>query len=141
MPSHVILQVLHEGLLQLSALLEAGKVAPLQTLAYSFDDIIPAFRQFSRAQHVGKIVSRIPCAPAMPDSGTNLTSRSWVVSGGLGSLGLLIADWLAGQGQAYIVLLGRSGRCGLAYRLITFPSSAPLSLHPVQTGPQCTLHL
>lgn len=34
----------------------------------------------------------------------------WVVTGGLGSLGLLTAQWLAGQGRRHITLLGRSGR-------------------------------
>lgn len=36
----------------------------------------------------------------------------WVVTGGLGSLGLLTARWLAGQGRRHITLLGRSGRWG-----------------------------
>lgn len=36
--------------------------------------------------------------------------RHWAVTGGLGALGLLAADWMVGQGRAYITLLGRSGR-------------------------------
>ena len=40
-----------------------------------------------------------------------LTSRTSVVlSGGLGSLGLLFAKWMGVEGQLDIVLLGRSGR-------------------------------
>jgi NAD(P)-dependent dehydrogenase (short-subunit alcohol dehydrogenase family) len=35
-----------------------------------------------------------------------------VVTGGLGTLGLLVARWLAAQGAAHVVLLGRSGRAG-----------------------------
>ena len=39
-----------------------------------------------------------------------LAQGRWVVTGGLGSLGMLTAGWLAGQGHRHITLLGRSGR-------------------------------
>ena len=104
------MQVLQSSLSQLAAMLECGEVQPLQCLAYSFADAVPAFRQFARAQHVGKIVTRMPApaSPAASEEGGSLWS--WLISGGLGSLGVLIASWLAGQGQDHIVLLGRSGR-------------------------------
>ncbi len=39
-----------------------------------------------------------------------LVQGRWIVIGGLGSLGMLTAGWLAGQGHRHITLLGRSGR-------------------------------
>ena len=39
-----------------------------------------------------------------------LLQGRWVVTGGLGSLGLLTAQWLAGRGRRHITLLSRSGR-------------------------------
>ena len=46
---------------------------------------------------------------------------AWLITGGLGALGTIVARWLAGQGQSNIHLLGRTGRyklprfaCGLA---------------------------
>lgn len=41
--------------------------------------------------------------------------RTWEIIGGLGALGLLTADWLAGIGHEHIVLLGRSGQGPLAF--------------------------
>ena len=51
----------------------------------------------------------------MPNPGFRLPrlqeqQAAWVVTGGLGALGALTADWLVGQGQRHLVLLGRSGR-------------------------------
>lgn len=39
------------------------------------------------------------------------------MTGGLGSLGLLTAGWLAGQGHHHITLLGRTGRCVCSHHL------------------------
>ena len=35
----------------------------------------------------------------------------WLVTGGLGALGLITAQWLADRGCRHICLLGRTGRC------------------------------
>ena len=99
-------QVLQAHLSRLAFLLAAGRVAPLQQLVYSFADTVAAFRQFSHARHVGKIVVRVPAAAEV----ARQASGCWAISGGMGALGALVADWLTGQGQAYIILLGRSGR-------------------------------
>lgn len=104
------LQILSAALCQVATLLGNGRVAPLQSLAYSFADVLPAFRQFSRAQHVGKLVVRMPSAAGKGACEEEGRAGSWVITGGLGSLGLLTADWLAGQGHAHILLLGRTGR-------------------------------
>lgn len=87
-----------------------GRVAPLESLAYSFTNILPAFRQFSRAQHIGKLVVCMPSAAGKGACEEEGSSGSWLITGGLGSLGLLTANWLSGQGQAHITLLGRTGR-------------------------------
>lgn len=99
-------QVLQHSMAELSRMLAAGQVQPLQSLAYDFSSIQTAFRQFSQAQHVGKIISRV----AAPTENGKGYVGSWVISGGLGALGALTADWLASQRQRHIILLGRSGR-------------------------------
>ena len=98
--------VLNANLRELAHMLAADRVAPLPHLAYSFEDSAAAFRQFARAQHVGKIVVRVP----PPAETAQSSGGSWVVSGGLGALGALTAAWLAGHGQRHLLLLGRSGR-------------------------------
>ncbi len=91
-------------------MLESSQVGPLQTLVYSFSDIAPALRQFSRALHIGKVVAHMPCPGGRAGNEEDTSAGSWVVTGGLGSLGLLTAQWLSGHGHAHIILLGRSGR-------------------------------
>ena len=44
-----------------------------------------------------------PAAPPVRSDGT------YLITGGLGGLGLVVAEWLAGQGARHLVLLGRSG--------------------------------
>lgn len=105
-----MLQVIRVCLNKLSALLSHGHVAPLQYMAYSFADVLPAFRHFSSAQHIGQIVTHMPFPAGKGGSEEDRVAGRWVIGGGLGSLGMLTADWLVGQGQAHLVLLGRSGR-------------------------------
>ena len=103
-------QVIKSALCKLASLLEGGRVLPLQNLAYPFADVALAFRQFSRAQHMGKIVLHMPCYAHSGGGEEGSSSGSWVITGGLGSLGALTSDWLIGQGQQHLVLLGRTGR-------------------------------
>lgn len=97
---------LQSSLAQLACLLASGRVTPLHHHAYKFRDAIVALRQFTHAQHIGKIVLQIP----PPASNDQQTEGCWAVSGGLGALGVLTAEWLAGQGHKQLLLLGRSGR-------------------------------
>lgn len=97
--------VLQSSLRHMAAMLAAGRVSPLQNLVYGFADVAAAFRQFARVQHIGKIVVQLPGADA-----ATCKHGTWVVSGGHGALGRLTARWMAGQGQQYLLLLGRSGR-------------------------------
>ncbi|WP_344564250.1 SDR family NAD(P)-dependent oxidoreductase [Streptomyces axinellae] len=51
----------------------------------------------------GTIAAADPTAsPVRPDG-------TYLITGGLGGLGLVVAEWLAGQGATHLVLLGRNG--------------------------------
>jgi short-subunit dehydrogenase len=103
------ISVLHAYLGKLSCLLAVGAVAPPPTLCYSLQDTVAAFRRFTQAQHVGKIVVQV--SPGGQSArGPAEQQGSWVISGGLGALGALTAAWLVSHGQRHVVLLGRSGR-------------------------------
>lgn len=93
---------------QLGALLAAGTIAPPQTNSFHLGDAASALRKYSQAQHIGKLVLEAPPTRCNPSG--NSESGSVVISGGLGSLGLLTASWLAGRKEQHLVLLGRSGR-------------------------------
>jgi len=67
------------------------------------------------ARHVGRVVRRasIPGGrgPEIRGDGT------YLITGGLGGLGLAVAGWLAGRGAGHLVLLGRAGVTTEAQRL------------------------
>ncbi|MFE7741745.1 SDR family NAD(P)-dependent oxidoreductase [Nocardia sp. NPDC057455] len=73
-----------------------------------------AFRHMSAARHVGKLVLamdereiRVVRAPEPP-----ATDGTWLITGGLGGVGLAMADRLVDTGVRNLVLVGRSGVSG-----------------------------
>ncbi|CEM33873.1 unnamed protein product, partial [Vitrella brassicaformis CCMP3155] len=74
-----------------------------------------------RAQHIGKVVIQIPSALRRPMAGTANEAYGtadqttdidgcYVITGGFGGLGLLVADWLVEEGAKHIALVSRRGR-------------------------------
>ncbi len=91
-------------------MLAARQIAPLPTLAYPFAKIHTALRQFANAKHIGKIVVELGGATGDEGRGSSNGPGQWLIPGGMGALGQIMADWLAGEGQHNLSLLGRSGR-------------------------------
>jgi acyl transferase domain-containing protein/acyl carrier protein len=85
--------------------LHAGRLHSLPRHVFSIDEAQRAFRFMAQARHVGKIVvSHAPAqAPAIRRDG------SYLVTGGLSGLGLVVARWLAERGAGRLVLVGRRG--------------------------------
>ena len=61
-----------------------------------------AFRWMAQARHVGKIML-LPSGRVAP-----LKEARYLVTGGLGGLGLFAAEWLAERGARHLLLVGRS---------------------------------
>ncbi len=95
-------QLIGEMMQKLSAQFESGALRPLPLRTFPIAQAIDAFRFMSQAKHVGKIVLDQQAAAAVRPDGT------YLVTGGLGGLGLATARGLAGQGARHLVLLGRS---------------------------------
>ncbi len=73
-----------------------------------------AFRKMAQAKHQGKLVLtledpdtriHVPISSRVPIR----ADASYLITGGLGGLGLNAAGWLAEQGAGHLVLMGRSG--------------------------------
>ncbi|KAK3233921.1 hypothetical protein CYMTET_55810 [Cymbomonas tetramitiformis] len=92
------------NLFPLSVVLAKGMVAPLPELVYSMGDTPMALRMMSQARHVGKVVVNMTSPQATRQGGV-----FWL-TGGLGSLGLMMAEWLSTFDASPLWLLGRSGR-------------------------------
>jgi thioester reductase-like protein len=88
-------------LTELAAKLETGELAPLPYQVYPLTEAKAAFRCMQQARHIGKIVLRMP-SPLRPQAG-----RSYLITGGLGALGVRTAAYLAQMGANDIVLTSR----------------------------------
>ncbi|MCV7314710.1 SDR family NAD(P)-dependent oxidoreductase [Mycolicibacillus parakoreensis] len=74
---------------------------PLPAEIYPLTEARAAFRRMQQARHIGKIVLQIP-NPLQPRP-----DRSYLITGGLGAIGLHTAAYLAQMGAGDIVLTGR----------------------------------
>jgi NADPH:quinone reductase-like Zn-dependent oxidoreductase/short-subunit dehydrogenase/acyl carrier protein len=81
--------------------LETGELLPLPYQAYPITEAKAAFRCMQQARHIGKIVLRMPGA-LKPER-----DRTYLVTGGLGALGLRTAAYLAQLGAGHLVLTSR----------------------------------
>lgn len=112
------------GLESVVRLLEQGAVSPLPAEVHPADAAVEAFRRMSRARHIGKIVLSfdepevvVQSAPASPAPAIR-AEGSYLLTGGLGGLGLTVARWLVERGARNLALLGRSGPSPEARKVI-----------------------
>ncbi|MGO9654900.1 SDR family NAD(P)-dependent oxidoreductase [Mycobacterium sp.] len=81
--------------------LASGEWTPLPVEIYPLTEAKTAFRRMQQARHIGKIVLQMP-KPLQPRG-----DRSYLITGGLGALGLHTAAHLAQLGAGDIVLTSR----------------------------------
>jgi acyl transferase domain-containing protein/NADPH:quinone reductase-like Zn-dependent oxidoreductase/acyl carrier protein len=95
-PEHI-----QDLLVEVSDGLASGEWAPLPAEIYPLTEAKTAFRRMQQARHIGKIVLQMP-SPLQPRG-----DRSYLITGGLGALGLHTAAYLAQLGAGDIVLTSR----------------------------------
>ena len=109
----LIADMLHELLQEF----EAGRLKPLPLKVFPVDQVIQAFRYMAQARHIGKIVvtHESPAMRLSQKSGALSGERhgldgdaSYLITGGLAGLGLLVAQWMVEQGARHLVVTGRS---------------------------------
>ncbi|MFA1701573.1 SDR family NAD(P)-dependent oxidoreductase [Mycobacterium intracellulare] len=88
-------------LTEVSQGLADGEWTPLPAEIYPLTEARAAFRRMQQARHIGKIVVQIP-NPLQPRP-----DRSYLITGGLGAIGLHTASHLAQLGAGDIVLTSR----------------------------------
>ncbi|MBA0048104.1 type I polyketide synthase [Mycobacteroides sp. LB1] len=99
-------------LTEVSEGLAKGEWTPLPAEIYPLTEARTAFRRMQQARHIGKIVCQMPnpLAPR-PD-------RTYLITGGLGAIGLHTAAYLAQLGAGDIVLTSRRAPDAAAQQLI-----------------------
>ena len=89
-----------------------GVYSPLPTRTVPVARLAGAFRDMAQGRHVGKLVVTHDDAQLQLEDQTDqlqaLTDGTCVITGGLGALGLAVADWLVAHGAKRLVLAGRS---------------------------------
>lgn len=103
------------GLLgELSESFAAGSLGALPHKVYSIAEAVSAFRLMAQAKHLGKVVISMT-GPAERKTAFGVKAdASYLVTGGLGALGLEVGRWLVEQGARHLVLAGRSAPSGAA---------------------------
>ncbi|GFE67449.1 type I polyketide synthase [Chroococcus sp. FPU101] len=73
---------------------------PLPYQTYPLKEVVTAFRTMQQARHIGKIV--------ITQNSEFQYRGTYLITGGLGDLGLLVARWLIEKGVRHVVLVSRS---------------------------------
>ncbi|AKT41311.1 type I polyketide synthase [Chondromyces crocatus] len=101
-------------------LFASGELSPPPTSPTPIAEAAEAFRRMAQAKHVGKIVLLCndpgPVAPLR--RGQLRPDGTYLVTGGLGGLGLALAEWLVGEGARHLVLVGRNAPSPTAHEVI-----------------------
>ncbi|MBZ0297821.1 MAG: SDR family NAD(P)-dependent oxidoreductase, partial [Anaerolineae bacterium] len=94
-------QLIRSILLEIMTWMEEGSLHPLPVRTFPLAEASAAFRFMAQAKHIGKIAitQQVP-GEIRPDV-------TYLITGGLRGLGLLVAEWLVEKGARHLVLMGR----------------------------------
>jgi acyl transferase domain-containing protein/NADPH:quinone reductase-like Zn-dependent oxidoreductase/NAD(P)-dependent dehydrogenase (short-subunit alcohol dehydrogenase family)/acyl carrier protein len=92
-------------LLRLMEEFNEGKLKPPPIRRFDITESVNAFRYMAQARHIGKIVLSLQEEPEAPRFRRD---GSYLITGGLGGLGLTLAQWMVEQGARHLVLMGRT---------------------------------
>lgn len=101
------------GLLdEIAEKVRSGEFTPLNAESYPMSEAVDAFHRMAQAKHLGKTVllpreGEIRIRPRKADQPRFRADGSYLLTGGLGALGMCTAKWLAARGAKHIALLGR----------------------------------
>ncbi len=107
---------------ELMALFASNVLRPLPHRDYELSEAVAAFRYMAQAKHIGKVVvsvkqedrgswmvdSRSSQSLEKPRSTIDHPQSTILITGGLGGLGLSLAQWLVQRGARHLALMSRS---------------------------------
>ena len=97
---HVLQALLHKLLERFAT----GEFKPLPYQTFAAESVETAFRTMQQAKHTGKVIIDLHQQPLISNDPKDL----YLILGGLGDLGLSLANWLVEQTAQNICLVGRS---------------------------------
>jgi NADPH:quinone reductase-like Zn-dependent oxidoreductase/acyl carrier protein len=104
-----------ELLAEITALVTEGRLGPLPYRSFPANRADAAFRLMAAGKHTGKVLLNL-AKPFVPVAGEPLRTpfavdpeATYLVTGGFGGFGKVLARWLADRGARHLVLTGRTG--------------------------------
>ncbi len=102
---------------------EDGSLEPLPLTVFPISEAVEAYRYMAQAKHTGKIVLSLqePEVWVEPSAEATASLRpdgTYLITGGLGGLGLTVARWMVERGAHHLVLVGRSGASPAAQEVV-----------------------
>jgi len=97
-------ELITDMLQTLRAEFQAERLQPLPHTIFPIQEAANAFRFMGQAKHIGKVVITLPDPP---DRVTIRPDAAYLITGGLGDLGLQVARSLTAQGARHLILVGR----------------------------------
>ena len=98
-------ELAREMLKELIERFERSALRPLPRTDFTLDGVHDAFRYMQQAKHIGKVV----VTGSAPRSLAPQAGGTYLITGGLGGLGLSVARQLVSSGARHLTLMGRSG--------------------------------
>ncbi len=86
---------------------ERGSLRPLPRHVFGLGEATDSFRFMAQSRHIGKIVLTQSAGLSAPAPDRFRADAAYLITGGLGALGLRVARWMAGRGARHLALLGR----------------------------------
>lgn len=108
---------------------QQGILNPLPVKAFQAQDAIDAFRFMQQAKHIGKVVVT---APTTTFTKAMRPDATYLITGGLGSLGLRVAQALADEGAQHLTLLGRKAPSDSAQQVIATLAQTGVNIQVIQ---------
>ncbi|MBF0518950.1 MAG: SDR family NAD(P)-dependent oxidoreductase, partial [Nitrospirae bacterium] len=96
-------QIIKETLRAVTSHLNSGALKPLVHKVFPITNASSAYRYMAAAKHIGKVVLKIDNVSAS----IIRNDATYIITGGLGALGLELSQWIMEKGARYIVLTGR----------------------------------
>jgi acyl transferase domain-containing protein/NADPH:quinone reductase-like Zn-dependent oxidoreductase/SAM-dependent methyltransferase/acyl carrier protein len=99
---------------EIVAAMEQGELRPLPYRVFPIHRVADAFRCMQQSRHIGKLVVSLAQQEVAIRNGARNSVRfrgdaSYLITGGLGGVGLALAEWMAANGARHLVLAGRRG--------------------------------
>jgi myxalamid-type polyketide synthase MxaB len=104
-----------------------GKLKPLPHQVFPIQQADDAFRYMAQAKHIGKVIIDFPANDRVVK-----TDGSYLITGGMGALGLQVANWLAESGAKHLMLLGRNQPGISAQQAIDRLKQQGVKVEPIQ---------